>query len=565
MKFKDYPYQRPELADYKANAELIFEQMDNAKSGADLKVAVETFIKAVRSLTTMQTLASIRNSIDTTDEFYDAEVAYWDENSPYFAELNNTYYKKIMANPHLDEIKDDFPHTYFKMIENDLRVFNPIIIEDLQLENKLTTQYDKLIASAKIEFDNKQLNLAQMRPYSESKDRKVRKEASNAIWAWFASHEDEIDTIYDELVKVRHTMATKLGFENFTEMAYVRMNRFDYNQDMVSVYRKQILNDVVPVANKLYERQAKRIGVDKLEYYDILLQFVDGNAKPQGSFEETIESAKEMYRDLSPETGEFFDFMLDNDLLDLEAKPGKVSGGYMTYLFDYEAPFIFSNFNGTSGDVDVLTHEAGHAFNGYLSKDIKIPEVHMATMESCEIHSMSMEFITWKYMDKFFGDKADKYRFAHLSDSLEFLPYGVLVDHFQHEVYNNPEMTKEQRKETWKKLDKMYRPHYDFSENEFANKGTWWYRQGHIFASPFYYIDYTLAQVCAFQFWKRFNIDNDPTAWNDYLAISKIGGTQTYTEIVKTANLVSPFEEGCLSETVKEIDRWLEQVDDSNL
>ncbi len=559
MTFKDYPYNRPELEDFKKDAQEIFNQMDDAQTKEALLSAIKTYIEEIKQLLTMQTLAQIRNSIDTRDEFYDAEIAYWDENGPFVEEVNNVYYQKLMAHPLLDSIKDEFPTTYFQLIENTLRVFDPKIIKDLQAENKLTTEYTKLIASAQIEFDDKTLTLAQMRPYNEHKDRNIRQSASNKVWAWFEEHENEFDEIFDSLVKVRTQMAHKLGFESFTEMGYARMQRLDYNQEMVANYRKQVLEDVVPIANKLYQRQAERLQVDKLAYYDVPLQFVDGNATPIGSFEDTIQTGKEMYHDLSAETSEFIDHMIDNELLDLIAKPGKQSGGYMTYLYDFESPFIFSNFNGTSGDVDVLTHEAGHAFQGYQSHHIQIPEVHMPTYEACEIHSMSMEFITWRYMDKFFGDQADKYRFAHLSDALEFLPYGVLVDHFQHEVYNNPDMTPDERKATWKKLDAQYRPHYDFSDNEFADKGTWWYRQGHIFQSPFYYIDYTLAQVCAFQFWKRFNIDKDPEAWNDYLAICKVGGTQSFLEIVKTANLLSPFEDGTLKAIIGDIDTWLEQ------
>jgi M3 family oligoendopeptidase len=367
------------------------------------------------------------------------------------------------------------------------------------------------------------------------------------------------------MVKLRHKMAQKLGFRNFVEMGYRRMNRLDYDQDMVASYRKQILDEVVPIAFKLYKRQAKRIGVDALKYYDVNLQFLDGNAKPQGTFDETIAAGCEMYHELSEETKEFIDFMFEKGLMDLIAKPGKESGGYMTYIADFQSPFIFANFNGTSGDVDVLTHEAGHAFQGYLSRHIQIPEVMMPTHESCEIHSMSMEFITWPYMEKFFGEKADKYRFTHLSDALEFLPYGALVDHYQHEVYENPDMTPEERKAVWRKLDKMYRPHLDFDGNDFMEKGVWWYRQGHIFQSPFYYIDYTLAQACAFQFWKRVHVDKDPKAWDDYLAICKVGGTQSFLDIVKTAGLVSPFEEGCLKNIIGDIDKWLESIDDTKL
>ncbi len=557
MSFNDYQYIRPILDEYKEQAQQIFLEMDQATTKEALSNAIQKYIATYKSLLSMQTLAYIRNSIDTRDEFYEQEIAYWDENDPYFDEINNVYYQKLMSHPHLDLIKDDFPHTYFKMIENKLSVFDPKIISDLQAENKAVTQYNKLIASAQIEFDDKTLTLAQMSPYTQHHNRDIRKAASNKVWAWFEKHEQEFDEIYDSLVKVRTQMAHKLGFESFTEMAYRRMQRLDYNQEMVSNYRQQILEDVVPVANKLYDRQAKRLNLDKLEYYDVALQFLDGNAIPVGSFEDTINSGKEMYHELSKETGEFFDFMLDNNLLDLIAKPGKQSGGYMTFIHDYEAPYIFSNFNGTSGDVDVLTHEAGHAFQGYQSRHIQIPEVHMPTLEACEIHSMSMEFITWPYMDKFFGPQADKYRFSHLSDGLQFLPYGVLVDHFQHEIYNNPDMTPSERKETWKKLDQQYRPHLDFSDNEFADKGTFWYRQGHIFQSPFYYIDYTLAQVCAFQFWKRTIIKKDPTTWDDYMAICKVGGTQSFTQIVDTAHLLSPFEDGTLKAIVKDIDLWL--------
>lgn len=557
MSFNDYQYIRPILDEYKEQAQQIFLEMDQATTKEALTNSIQQYIAAYKSLLSMQTLAYIRNSIDTRDEFYDQEITYWDENEPYFDEINNVYYQKLMAHPHLDLIKDDFPHTYFKMIENKLSIFDPKIISDLQAENKAATEYTKLIASAQIEFDDKTLTLAQMGPYTQHHDRNIRKTASNKVWAWFEEHEQQFDEIYDSLVKVRTQMAHKLGFESFTEMAYRRMQRLDYNQKMVANYRQQILEDVVPVANKLYNRQAKRLNLDKLEYYDVALQFLDGNATPIGSFEDTINSGKEMYHELSKETGEFFDFMLDNNLLDLIAKPGKQSGGYMTFMHDYEAPFIFSNFNGTSGDVDVLTHEAGHAFQGYQSRHIQIPEVHMPTHEACEIHSMSMEFITWPFMEKFFGPQADKYRFSHLSDGLQFLPYGVLVDHFQHEIYNNPEMTPAERKETWKKLDQQYRPHLDFSDNEFADRGTFWYRQGHIFQSPFYYIDYTLAQVCAFQFWKRSIIEQDPTTWDDYMAICKVGGTQSFTEIVDTAHLLSPFEDGTLKSIVKDIDAWL--------
>lgn len=565
MKFNDYPYTRPNLETLTEKSLKLLETMRETNDFEVFHDAFKSLEKLNNTVATQITLASIRNSIDTQDEFYENEISYWDEHTPQVQALMAQAATIILNSDHKEELMNHYPAPYFQKLENTLRVFDDTIIEDLQLENKLTTQYNKLIAGAEIQFDDKTLNLAQMTPYTQSENVEVRKAATEASWNFFNENENELDDIYDQLVKVRTKMAHQLGFETFTEMAYLRMDRLDYDQEMVANYRQQVLDEVVPVASKLYQRQAKRLNVEKLNYYDVSLNFLDGNAKPIGDAQDILAAGKEMYHQLSQETGEWIDLMLDNNLMDVLAKPKKSAGGYMTFLYDYGVPFIFSNFNGTSGDIDVLTHEAGHAFQGYQSRHVPLSNLIMPTNEACEIHSMSMEFLTWPYMDKFFGDKADKYRFTHLSEALQFLPYGVLVDHFQHEVYNHPEMTVAQRKETWRKLDQKYRPHLDFSENQFLNQGVWWYRQGHIFASPFYYIDYTLAQVCAFQFWKRKFVDEDENTWKDYLHICQIGGTKTFTQIVKEANLISPFDTDCLKSVIGEVDNWLESVDDLSL
>lgn len=565
MKFSDYKYERDTIESIQASLRQKLDALKTAETAKEFIDAHGNYIEAIRHLYTLMTIVSVRHSINTEDEYYKAEQAFWDENDPLIQEIDNEQRQLILNTGFRPDLEAVYPKTYFSLLEKAAKVFSPEIIEDLQAENKLSTEYSRLLASAQIPFQGETLNLSQLSKYTQDTDRSVRKEASDLGWKFFEEHEAELDDLYDKLVKVRTRMAGKLGYPTFVEMGYDRMSRLDYNQTMVETYRKQIVESVVPISSKLSARQAKRIGLGSLKYYDENLNFLDGNAQPVGTFDQTLQSGKEMYEDLSPETGEFINFMIDNELLDLEAKKGKQGGGFMTFLYDYKAPFIFSNFNGTSGDVDVLTHEAGHAFQGYQSRDIELPDVLMPTYEACEIHSMSMEFITWPYMEKFFGDKTEKYRFTHLSSALQFLPYGVQVDHFQHEIYSNPDWTPAERKAAWKKLDAIYRPDLDFEDNEFAKKGTWWFKQGHIFGSPFYYIDYTLAQVCAFQFWKRFNVLKDETAWDDYLAICKVGGTKSFLEIVKTANLISPFEEGCLESVVQDIDAWLESVDDQAL
>jgi len=321
---------------------------------------------------------------------------------------------------------------------------------------------------------------------------------------------------------------------------------------------------IVPIASQLKERQQKRIGVDRLTYYDEPFNFQTGNPSPKGSPQWITENGQKMYDELSPETGRFFSFMVENNLMDLVAKKGKASGGYCTYIEDYKAPYIFSNFNGTSGDIDVLTHEAGHAFQVYSSRHFEIPEYYWPTYEACEIHSMSMEFFTWPWMELFFKEDSDKYKFAHLSDALLFLPYGVSVDEFQHWVYEHPEATPVERKQQWREIEKKYLPHKDYDGNSYLEAGGFWQRQGHIYNDPFYYIDYTLAQICAFQFWKR-SRENREASWEDYLKLCKLGGSLPFTELVKEANLISPFEDGCVQSIVGEIEAWLNSIEDNKL
>lgn len=565
MKFSEYQYERPNYEKIKEQYETLTSTLATTKEAKVAKEVVREITKINSYLSTQSNLWQIRNTIDTTDEFYDNETKFWNEYSPLFSELTTNYYRVLLESPFRNDLSDELPETFFKLAENQLKTFSPEIIPFLQKENELRDEYTKLIASAEVDFQGKIYNLSQLGPFTESTDRTIRKEATDAVFGYFAKHEEDFDRVYDEMVKVRHQIATTLGFKDYVEYGYYLMNRLDYNREDVKTYREEILKHVVPVASELYTRQAKRIQVPELKYYDKNLSFLDGNPTPKGDPDFIVEQGIKMYHELSKETGEFIDFMVSHELLDLVAKKGKNSGGYCTYIPDYESPFIFSNFNGTSGDVDVLTHEAGHAFQVFRSRWIKDPEVIWPTYETCEIHSMSMEFIAWPWMKNFFKEDVEKYKFAHLSSTLLFLPYGVLVDHFQHEVYEHPEMTPAQRKAKWRELEKQYLPMNNYDENEALERGIFWFKQGHIFASPFYYIDYTLAQVCALQFWKRTFVDHDETAWADYLRICDLGGSKSFLQVVEAANLRSPFQEGSLTDTVQAAKAYLDQVKDEDL
>ena len=563
MRFSEFKYEHLSEDYLKQNYEAGIKALMSADNPDDFMKAFNSVNEFRGHMSSMQTLCSIRHTINTADEFYDKENTYWDQTMPVMQGYEVQLGKLMLECPFRDKL--DIPETYFKIAEFTLKSFSPAIIEDMQEENKLVTEYGKLKASAKIEFNGEVYNLASIGPLLTSDDREIRKGAYAAYTKFFADNEAKFDEIYDKLVKLRDGMAKKLGYKNFIELGYIRMNRLDYNQEMVANYRNQVINDIVPLSLKLRERQAKRIGLDKLECYDTSYKFKTGNPKPHGTMDELVDAALRMYTDMSEETGAFFKMMVEQELFDLPTRPNKEMGGYCTGIFDYRVPFIFANSNGTQQDVDTLTHEAGHAFQAYMTlKNVTIPDMCFSTMETAEINSMSMEFFAHPYAEYFFKDEADKYRYFHIEDCLEFLPYGCLVDHFQHSVYEHPEYTPEERKAEWRRLEKIYKPDIEYTGFDVLEKGGFFYRQGHIFQSPFYYIDYTLAQVCALQFFVR-TLNNDPEAWNDYVHICTLGGTKSFVQQVKIANLKVPFEDGCLKEVAAKMEEELDKIDDSKL
>lgn len=564
LKLKDYKYERPNMEEVEEKFNALLAEF-NICNSAEEQIEVMKRINKLRSeIDSMAVLVDIRHNVDTRDEFYDEENEFFNENYPKIEEFINDFYRALLNSKFRGDLEEKLGTHLFNVADVALQSFRPEIIEDLQEENKLVSQYIKLKASARIDFEGEERNLSEMSTFVESKDREMRKKAQKAITEYYVGNESKFDDIYDKLVKVRHRMAVKLGYKNFVELAYKRLGRSDYNADMVATYRKQVLESLVPLTVKLREKQAKRLGLDSLKYYDEVLAFLSGNATPKGEPDWIVEQATKMYEELSSETSEFIHYMIDRELMDLVAKKGKSGGGYCTYISEYKAPFIFSNFSGTSGDVDILTHEAGHAFMKYCVQDFEIPEYMYPTYEACEIHSIGMEFLTWPWMEKFFKEDVEKYKFNHLNEAILFIPYGVTVDEFQHRVYENPDMTPTERKLTWREIEKKYLPAKDYDGVDFYERGGYWFKQSHIFDSPFYYIDYTLAKVCAFQIWAK-SMENREKAWEDYLRLCKAGGQGPFLELLKIGNIKNPFENGTIEEVVRPLERYLDNVNQSKL
>ena len=562
MKFSEMPYRRPDPEEMKKGFQAYTEQLKNAKSYEEAKAVFLAYEDWYKADDTTATLAYVRQSIDTRDEFYNGEKEFWDEIGPELEEYEQAWIEALVESPFRKDFEAEYGELLFMKAEMEKKTFSPEIVEDMQKENELVSEYDDLIASAQIPFEGGVYTLSQMEPFQDDPDDARRVAAWKAKGRWFKDHQPDLDRIYDELVKLRDGMGRKLGYGGYTQLGYYRMERNCWTKEDIEKFRAAVRKYLVPVADSIIRAQAKRIGRPyPLSFADSSLFYRSGNPRPVGTPKDILEQGRKFYDALSPETGEFFRTMLDEELMDVVATEGKQAGGYCTDLDLYERPFIFSNFNGTQGDVEVVTHEAGHAFAYWMNRKRIPAEYADPSAEACEVHSMSMEFFGWKNADGFFGPDARKFKYSHLSGALLFIPYGTLVDHFQHVVYERPELTPAERHAEWRRLTGIYMPWMRLDgEIPFYSDGCRWQAQSHIYQTPFYYIDYCLAQTVSLEFWAMIQ-KNPANAWKHYMAYTEQGGSRTFVDLLKHADLKTPFDEDCLKEVCAAAAQWLDDFD----
>lgn len=565
VKVSELNYERVTIEEFTREMEAVIRQVKEAKSASDILAARDRCNALSVRWQTAEALSYMRYSINTVDEFYVAEKDYYDEVAPLAQNEMLAYTKAMLDTPFRKELEDSgaIIPLVFRSFEVELKSMSPEIIEDMVEENKLVSRYSQLMAAMEFDFRGEKLPRPMLMKYAKSPDRATRKEAYEVLGNTLKAHSNHLDEIFDQMVKVRDRMAKKMGYKNFVELGYYRMGRLCYGPEEVKAFRENIRKDVVPVVARLRTEIGKKLGVDRLMVYDYDLIFPQGDPAPKGGKEAIFAAARAMYHDMSPETGRFFDFMLETEAFDVESRKHKWGGGYCTSFMAYKQPFILANFNGTAGDVDVVTHEAGHAFADYAIADNKyVVELNVGGMETAETHSMSMEFFAWPYMEGFFGEDARRYRFMHLLDALSFLPYGTIVDDFQRQVYENPDWTPEDRKAAWRRLEAAFRPHLSFDGVPYLEEGTRWQYQMHIYETPFYYIDYCLAQTAALQFLLESRKDYHD-AFRRYVRFLSQGGEKVFTDLLAEAGLKSPFEPGALQEVARESEALLRDLEAS--
>lgn len=535
------------VAEYKA----IHESLDKAQNPADSEVALRQWDDLRRRLNTWSELTHLRFHQDTQNESYKTARNYCDELTPKLTALEVEMQRRLLGSPHRPELERVLGKQVFLLWEAFVTTFDPVIESDLVQEAKLTAEYTELLASAQLEFEGNCVNLEGIRRYIQDTDRDVRYCAQKARWDFFSQNQAALDRIYHDLVQLRHQMARKLGYDNYIALGYRRMRRVDYGQTEVERYREQVAREVVPLANQILQQRAEKLNLDELCVWDESVSDLQGNPEPNGDQDWMLERFQEMFDAMSQELGDFCRMMVDRHLLDLKNRLGKAGGGFCTSFPTYGVPFIFANFNGTKGDLEVFAHELGHAFQNWQSRHLPVLEYLWPTLESCEIHSMSLELLILPYMKQFFGADAQRYCTNRIAEALLFLPYGVAVDHFQHLVYAHPEATPKQRNQMWQQMEALYLPWRRYGELTHPAQGGLWQEKQHIYSSPFYYIDYTLAMCCALQFWVKAKNDYNGTL-SDYIALCRRGGEAPFQELTRNAKLVSPFEPGALTQVVEQ-------------
>ena len=559
MKFNEMTYTRPDIDALLARCRELAAKAAAAPDGDALVRLYYEQSEAFAEYNTAANLANIHYTCDTRDAYWKAEQDFFDANGPAVTNASVEISRAFLANPHVDALTEKFGTTCVAGMKNAVLSMDDRTVELQQQFNALVSRYQQIYGGALVELDGKQLTIPQLGPYKEDLDPAVRRAAYEAEAGYFDAHRAELDELYGQIVQNLNAQARVMGYHDYSELSYVRMNRIGYGPEEIRKFRDQVANDVVPQLQKVMALRAKRTGIAHPAFTDLPILFRDGNPKPIPGYKARMDAARTMYHELSPETAEFIDFMQDNELVDVVSRPGKMSGGYMTSLPSYKAPFIFANWNDTSGDVDVLTHECGHAFEGYVAeRDPAIPaDLECPGMESAEIHSMAMEFLTAPWHHLLFGKDTDKYALLHAEDSFVFLAYGCEVDEFQHIMYQNPDLTPDERNAEWLKLEKKYRPWIDFDNLPFYGRGAGWQRQLHIYECPFYYIDYCLSTMAALQFF-LLSLTDHKDAWERYLRLVRRAGTASYTELLETAGLKVPFEEGSIKGIAQQMTDWLE-------
>lgn len=479
---------------------------------------------------------------DTKNEKYLETEKIMGKYEPIINNLIYDYYKILSSSKNQEKLEKFIGKRALAIASNQARLKNDDVISLQTKEKELCSKYQRLIIETKFVFLDKEINLSSLNIYYNDDDRDLRNKAYDKRFEILESLEKEIDIIIDELIDVRNTIAKTLGFDSYTDMSFVKMNRLDYSKEDLTIFKEEIKKNVVPLLKLLKEQQRKRLGLEELEYYDNSYLFNDGNAKIKGNLNDVLNNFKAVLKENSTISYNLLCMMLDEGLIDLDNRENKSNGGITTYLPDYKVPLFIKKYMGLESNITSIFHEFGHSNQLYLSKDLLFHENRWPTFDICEIHSTSMEYLMYPFMDLFFGSDDYKYKIKHLTNSLSLMVNMAIADDFWSCVYDNSLNSKE-RKKKWLEIRDEY--NLDSYDTEYFNRGTEYQADTNRIIDPFYTIDYAIDNVLALSFYKK-EKESIKDAFDLHIKLCKDGGTLSLKEIIKKYNLDNPFEKDAL-------------------
>jgi oligoendopeptidase F len=506
----------------------------------------------------------IRMTCDTTDEKLLGDFQFFaTEIEPKIAPINNDLNKKFIDSPFAEELDKGKYFVYTRGIRKALELFRE---ENISLQTQIQVEqqkYQGITGAMSVQLRGQEYTLEQAAVFLKDTDRSTRQEAWEAITARRLQDKENLDELFNALLKLRHQVALNAGFENFRDYMFQALGRFDYTPHDCYKFHEAIEKEIVPILREQANIRKEALDLEALKPWDMDVDISGKPAlKPFKNGEELIDKSIKCFQGLNQYIGERLEIMKANGFFDVESRKGKAPGGYNYPLAESGAPFIFMNSAGTFRDLTTMVHEGGHAVHTFISADLELNDFKHLPSEVAELASMSMELISMDRWDVFFDNPEDLKRAKkdQLKDVLKTLPWVAVVDQFQHWIYTNPDQTSEERSEAWKRIFEPFGNNFtDWSEYPEALENLW-QKQLHIFEVPFYYIEYGIAQLGAIAVWKNYK-ENPEIGLKKYLEALKLGYTKTIKEIYETAGIEFNFSAAYVKELAEFIKEELAKLD----